>query len=92
MKTIKDEVKKYLQTNTEVEKKINKTKKEQEIMKIIPKKFQKGIEKIEIKNNTIYIKTKTPSWRQEITLFKKEIIEIIPKKVRNYTSSKIIIL
>ena len=62
------------------------------IMKIIPKKTQKGIEKITIKNTTIIIKTKSPSWRQEIEFMKKEIIKKIDKNFRNYGVDKITIL
>ena len=61
-------------------------------MKIIPKKTQKGIEKITIKNTTIIIKTKSPSWRQEIEFMKKEIIKKIDKNFRNYGVNKITIL
>ena len=92
MKNIKTEIKKYLNENIDTQNKINKNRNEQKILESLPKNIKKGIKGIEIKNQTIYIKTKTPSWRQETTILKKEILEKIHKKVRNYTISKIIIL
>ena len=92
MKKLNTEIKKYLNQSSERKTKINEKKYEKKVFEIIPKKIQKGIKEVEIKNQTIYIKTKTPSWRQETTVLKKEILEKIHKKVRNYTISKIIIL
>ena len=92
IKEIKKEITKYFNKNPNTKEIINKEKVKQEILEIIPKKIKKGIKEITIKKEILYIKTKSPSWRQETSLFKKEIIEKIHKKVRNYTISKIIIL
>ena len=92
MKKLNIEIKKYFNKNTQTKEGVNKNQEEQKILEIIPSKFKKGIKEIEIKKETLYIKTKSPSWRQETTVFKKEILEKVHKKVRNYTISKIIIL
>ena len=88
IKSLKKEIKNYINKNktlkqVDVQKKIEKT---------LPQKIKPGIEKITIKENIIIIKTKTPSWRQEINFFKKEIIKKIHKKFRNYSEIKITIL
>ena len=70
MKNIKTEIKKYLNENIDTQSKINKNRNEQKILDSLPKNLKKGIKDIEIKNQTIYIKTKTPSWRQETTILK----------------------
>tara|TARA_Y100000814_G_scaffold203479_1_gene150006 strand:+ start:150 stop:419 length:270 start_codon:yes stop_codon:yes gene_type:complete len=88
IKVLKNEIKKFLEQHPQ----IKDEKKTTSIMKIIPKKTQKGIEKITIKNTTIIIKTKSPSWRQEIEFMKKEIIKKIDKNFRNYGVDKITIL
>ena len=92
MKNIKTEIKKYLNENIDTQNKINKNRNEQKILESLPKNIKKGIKDIEIKNQTIYIKTKTPSWRQEIEFFKKEIMKKIDKNFRNYRIEKITIL
>ena len=91
-KQIKDEIEKYFNKNVESNKKININKIEQEILKRLPEKINKGVREINIKNKILYIKTKTPSWRQEIQFLKKEIMKIIDKKSSNYGIEKIIIL
>ena len=88
IKVLKNEIKKFVEQHPQ----IKEEKKITSIMKIIPKKTQKGIEKITIKNTTIIIKTKSPSWRQEIEFMKKEIIKKIDKNFRNYGVDKITIL
>ena len=88
IKKLNLEIEKFLNKNP----KIKQEKKALEIEKIIPKTIKKGIKTIQIKNTTIIIKTTTPSWRQEINFLKKEIIEKINKKARNYNIKKIIIL
>tara|TARA_B100001123_G_C15007647_1_gene906195 strand:+ start:196 stop:465 length:270 start_codon:yes stop_codon:yes gene_type:complete len=88
IKKLDSEINKYLNKNP----KIKEAQKTTQIQKIIPKKLQKGIDEIIIKNTTIIIKTKSPSWRQEIEFFKKEIIKKIDKKFRNYRIEKITIL
>ena len=88
IKKLDSEINKYLNKNP----KIKEAQKTTQIEKTIPKKLQKGINEITIKNTTIIIKTKSPSWRQEIEFFKKEIIKKIDKKFRNYRIEKITIL
>tara|TARA_Y100001970_G_scaffold285512_1_gene405493 strand:- start:905 stop:1174 length:270 start_codon:yes stop_codon:yes gene_type:complete len=88
IKKLDKEINKYLDKNP----KIKEAQKTTQIEKTIPKKLQKGINEITIKNTTIIIKTKSPSWRQEIEFFKKEIIKKIDKKFRNYRIEKITIL
>tara|TARA_Y100000590_G_C14907945_1_gene708989 strand:+ start:265 stop:531 length:267 start_codon:yes stop_codon:yes gene_type:complete len=88
MKKIRTEIEKFLEKKP----KIKNTKKEIKIEKSIPKNLRNGIDKIEIKTNTLTIKTKNPSWRQEIMFLKKEILEKINKKFPNYGIDKIIIL
>jgi len=88
IKVLKNEIKKFVEQHPQ----IKEEKKITSIMKTIPKKTQKGIEKITIKNTTIIIQTKSPSWRQEIEFMKKEIIKKIDKNFRNYGVNKITIL
>ena len=88
IKKLQEEISKYVNKNP----KIKEAQKTQKLQKVIPLKLQKGIEEITIKNTTIIIKTKSPSWRQEITFFKKEIIKEIDKNFRNYNINKITIL
>ena len=88
MKKIRTEIEKFLEKKP----KIKSTKKEIKIEKNIPKNLRNGIDKIEIKTNTLTIKTKNPSWRQEIIFLKKEILEKINKNFPNYGIEKIIIL
>jgi len=88
IKKLQEEINKYVNKNP----KIKEAQKTQKLQKAIPLKLQKGIEEITIKNTTIIIKTKSPSWRQEITFFKKEIIKEIDKNFRNYNINKITIL
>ena len=88
IKKLDNEINKYLNKNP----KIKEAQKTTQIQKTIPEKLQKGIDEIIIKNRTIIIKTKSPSWRQEIEFFKKEIIKKIDKKFRNYRIEKITIL
>ena len=91
-KSIKKEIEKFLQNTPQ----ILVAKKEKEIEKFLRefflKKEIKTTLKIHLKNNTIIIKTKSPSWRQELLFFKKEIIQKINKKLRNYTIEKVVIL
>ena len=91
-KEIKKEILKYFNKNWPAQEAITNERTKQELLELLPKKIKKGIKEITIKKEILYIKTKSPSWRQETSLFKKEIIEKIHKKVRNYTISKIIIL
>ena len=91
-KEIKKEIVKYFNKNQLAQKAIKNEKKLQELLELIPKGIKKGIKEITIKKEMLYIKTKSPSWRQETSIFKKEILEKIRKNVRNYNISKIIIL
>tara|TARA_B100001113_G_C20767926_1_gene473912 strand:- start:144 stop:413 length:270 start_codon:yes stop_codon:yes gene_type:complete len=88
IKELKNEIDRFVENHPQ----IKEEKKITSIMKIIPKQTQKGIEKITIKNRTIIIKTKSPSWRQDIEFIKKEIIKKIDKNFRNYGIEKITIL
>ncbi|MAV65350.1 MAG: hypothetical protein CMG00_09195 [Candidatus Marinimicrobia bacterium] len=63
-----------------------------ETEKVIPKNILKGVKNIDIKKQTITIKTKNPSWRQETLFLKKEIMKKIAEKLPNYNIKKIIIL
>ena len=92
IKKIQEELKQYIKANKELQKGFQKTQKEEEIIKIIPEKIKKGIKEIRIEKESVKIITKSPSWRQEILFFKKEIIKKIDKKSPNYTIKKIIIL
>ncbi len=92
IKNLKDEIKNYIQKNEDIKKELQKIKKEDEVFKIIPQKIKKGIKEIKIEKKTIKIITHSPSWRQEILFFKKEIIKKIDKFLPNYTIEKIIIL
>jgi len=91
-KLLKKEIEKYIQTHPQIKEAIDSEKISAEIIEKIDKKLLKGIKEITIKNETIIIKTKSPSWRQELAFFKKEIIEKIDKKSRNYNIKKITIL
>jgi len=92
IKKIKQEIKTYIEKNEDLKKGLQKIEKEQEIFKIIPQKIKKGIKEIKIEKKSIKIITHSPSWRQELLFFKKEIIKKIDKKLPNYTIEKIIIL
>ena len=92
IKNLKKEIKKYIEKNPEIKKAQEDQKNLSQIEKIIPQKLLKGITEITIENKTLKIKTTSPSWRQEALFFKKEIIEKINKKSRDYTIEKIIIL
>ena len=92
IKNLKKEIKKYIEKNPEIKKAQEDQKKISQIEKSIPQKLLKGITEITIENKTLKIKTTSPSWRQETLFFKKEIIEKINKKSRDYTIEKIIIL
>ena len=92
IKSIKEEIEKYLKDNPVLEKEINNRKIEKEIFKIIPPKILNGIKEIKISQQTLKIITKSPSWRQETLFFKKEIIKIIIKKLPNYNIKNITIL
>ncbi len=91
-KTIKEEIKKYLNTNLETKNIIKQSQAQKEIMKCLPQNIIKGVKNIEVKNNTIIITTTSPSWRQEINFLKKEIMKKIHKNFRNYRDLKITIL
>tara|TARA_B100001750_G_C15364984_1_gene524232 strand:+ start:500 stop:781 length:282 start_codon:yes stop_codon:yes gene_type:complete len=91
-KPLKKEIEKYIEARPQIKEAIESEKISAEIIEKIDKKLIKGIKEIIIKNETIIIKTKSPSWRQEIGFFKKEIIEKIDKKSRNYSIKKITIL
>ena len=91
-KIIKQEIEKYLNKNPQIRKPLKENESIEKINQCIPLKIKKGIKEIVLKNNKITIKTKTPSWRQEINFFKKEIIKKIHKKFRNYSEIKITIL
>ena len=88
IKNIKKELEKYINKNQNLKAAQIQTK----IETVLPKKIQPGVEKITIKEKTLIIKTKTPSWRQETEFFKKEIMKKIDKKFRNYRIEKITIL
>ena len=92
IKNIKKEIKKYIEKNPKIKTAQEEQKKITQIEKSIPSKLLKGIIEITIENKTLKIKTASPSWRQETLFFKKEIIEKINKKSRDYTIEKIIIL
>ena len=91
-KKLKDEIKTFLENNTEVKEKIKQIENIEKIYNCIPKKVLKGIKQIDIKSNNIIIKTNTPSWKQEIYFLKKEIMKKIDKNFRNYSDFKITIL
>jgi len=91
-KTIKDEIKKYLNTNSKTKTAIKHARAKKEIMKCLPLNIIKGVKNIEVKNSSIIIVATNPSWRQEINFFKKEIMKKIHKKYRNYKDIKITIL
>ena len=91
-KKIKNEIKKFLEENKEIKEKIKKVKNIDMVYSCIPSKVLKGVKQINIKDNNIIIKTKTPSWRQELYFLKKEIMKKIDKNFRNYSDFKITIL
>ena len=91
-KTIKEEIKKYLNTNLETKNIIKQSQAQKEIIKCLPQNTTKGVKNIEVKNNTIIITTTSPSWRQEINFLKKEIMKKIHKNFRNYRDLEITIL
>ena len=88
IKELDKEILKYINRNP----KIKNYQKSDKIKKIIPKNLHKGIIDISIKNTQLIIKTKSPSWRQEISFLKKEIIKKIDKKVSNYGIKEIKVL
>ena len=92
IKNLKKEIKKYIEKNPAIKTAQEEQKKIAQIEKSIPRKLLKGITEITIENKTLKIKTASPSWRQETLFFKKEIIEKINKKARDYSIEKIIIL
>jgi hypothetical protein len=91
-KKLKDEIKTFLDNNTELSEKIKQIENIEKVYKCIPNKILKGIKQIDIKDNNIIIKTNTPSWKQEIYFLKKEIMKKIDKNFRNYSDLKITIL
>ena len=91
-KEIKAEIKKFLKTNTPFSSFVEKEKEEENLLSCVPLKLKQGIKDITIKNDKIIIKTNTPSWRQEINFYKKEIMKKIHKKFRNYRDIKVTIL
>jgi len=91
-KKIKNEIKKFLEENKEINEKIKKIKDIDVIYNCIPNKALKGIKEINIKNNNIIIKTNSPSWKQEFYFLKKEIMKKIDKNLRYYSDLKITIL
>tara|TARA_B100001287_G_scaffold239641_1_gene213630 strand:+ start:311 stop:580 length:270 start_codon:yes stop_codon:yes gene_type:complete len=88
IKELDKEILKYINRNP----KIKNYQKSEKIKKIIPKNLHKGIIEISIKSTQLIIKTKSPSWRQEISFLKKEIIKKIDKKVSNYGIKEIKVL
>ena len=88
LKKLDQAILKYLSRNP----KLQDYRKTREIFKIIPKNTHKGITDISIERTHLIIKTKNPSWRQEITFLKKEIIKKIHKKVPNYNIKEIKVL
>ena len=88
IKKLDEAILKYISRNT----KLQNYRKTKEILKIIPKNTHKGIIDISIEKTHLTIKTKNPSWRQEITFLKKEIIKKIHKKVPNYCIREIKVL
>ena len=91
-KSLKKEIKAYIQKNISLKKEIENIALEKEIMKKIPQKIKKGIKEIKIEKESLKIITHSPSWRQETLFFKKEIMKKIHKNLANYTIEKIIIL
>ena len=91
-KSFKKELKEYIDNSPE----ILLAQKEKEVEKIIKdflkEKSLKTTIKIDIKKSNLTIITLSPSWRQEMLFFKKEIIKKIHKKCRNYNIEKINIL
>ena len=92
IKNIKNEIEKLFSKNKTLQKGLEQNIKIKKVLESIPATLQKGITKITLKENTITIKTKTPSWRQEFLFFKKEIIKKIVKNYPNYNELKITIL
>ena len=91
-KEIKEEIKVFLKQNPKAVAAIKEEEVAQKTYSCFPKNLKKGIKDITFKNNVIMIKTTTPSWRQEIFFFKKEIIKKIHKNFPNYKEVKITIL
>ena len=91
-KKLKDEIKTFLDNNTELKEKIKQIENIEKVYTCMPNKILKGIKQIDIKDNNIIIKTNTPSWKQEIYFLKKEIMKKIDKNFRNYKDLKITIL
>ena len=88
IKELDKEILKYINRNS----KIKNYQRTEKIKKIIPKNLHRGIIEISIKSTQLIIKTKSPSWRQEISFLKKEIIKKIDKKVSNYGIKEIKVL
>ena len=88
IKELDKEILKYINRNP----KIKNYQKTEKIKKVIPKNLHKGIVEISIKTTQLIIKSKSPSWRQEISFLKKEIIKKIDKKVPNYGIKEIKVL
>ena len=88
IKELDKEILKYINRNP----KIKNYQKSEKIKKIIPKNLHRGIIEISVKSTQLIIKTKSPSWRQEISFLKKEIIKKIDKKVSNYGIKEIKVL
>ena len=91
-KSLKKEIKSYIQKNPSHKKELENVTLEKEIMKKIPEKIKKGIKEIKIEKESLKITTHSPSWRQETLFLKKEIMKKIHKNLPNYTIEKIIIL
>ena len=88
IKELDKEILKYINRNP----KIKNYQKTEKIKKVIPKNLHKGIVEISIKTTQLIIKSKSPSWRQEISFLKKEIIKKIDEKVSNYGIKEIKVL
>tara|TARA_A100001011_G_C13911151_1_gene675124 strand:- start:427 stop:696 length:270 start_codon:yes stop_codon:yes gene_type:complete len=88
IKKLNKEILKYINKNPQ----IKEYQKTQKIMNIIPQNIHKGIAELSIKKTQLTIKTKSPSWRQEISFLKKEIIKKIDKKLPNYNIKEIKVL
>ena len=91
-KSLKKEIKTYIQKNPTLKRELETINLEQEIMKKIPPKIKKGIKEIKIEKESLKIITLSPSWRQETLFYKKEIMKKIHKNSANYTIKKITIL
>ena len=80
--SIKELITKFLDSTTT--EKIKKTVEVEEIWKkIVGSQINKNTEIKEIKNNKIYIKTTNPIWRCELTLQKRNLIDMLNKQLKN---------